>query len=359
MPINNIKVGTNFDPELIKGIAELNKLSETNKVVEVYGSLKMHAKYAARPDFRLPDASIQDLKEYVALCHENDIEFNYTLNSPLATPKNKLHRLKEVLEIVKELERCGVDRITVADMLLLDFIHDKTSMSIEVSTIAHVDTVSQASLIRSKYGVDKICNNLLKNRSFAFLRKMAEIPGLTVELLVNEFCASGDNITTTHCMVRDNCYDCHAVTKTLDQAREHRLWPMSECITARNSNRGAWLKTNFVLPQHFHHYNKVGINHWKVTGRTGTTEYILATLKPYILGRYKGNLPALWKPLQTIYSNQNELDMKYRENIPCDTEIMDNFLDPWLFPDPVRCEEELCGVSCRYCDLIYKELQNS
>lgn len=353
--MNKFKLGTNFELELLTGIEALNKKykSSGNQITEVYGSIREHAWLAARPEFRLPDVTLGYLEKYVKKCNAIGVDFNYTFNSPSIGSKSfTLQNKDKIRDLVHYLEGIGVKRITVADMLLLDIIRNyiKSDISIEISTIAHVDTVTQMKYLRDTYKVDKICNNVLKNRSTRFLKNAAmycEESGLELELMVNEFCAVGDDNSSTHCVFRDSCYDCHAQNITKKDATSYKMYPMSKCITARSTHETSWLKSMFVLPQDIERYNNIGIKNWKITGRTGTSEYLLSMAEAYLSSEYDDNLLKLWKPLETIYNGTNETEFNHNVNI--EVNKLSNFLDKWFNDETFDCANELCGKTCTYC----------
>jgi len=67
-------------------------------------------------------------------------------------------------------------------------------------------------------------------------------------------------------------------------------------------------------------------------------------------------LLALWKQLETIYSEQKEFEFNFPYNINCSKLSDCNFIDHW-FNNDFRCEEENCGYTCTYCNLIYKKIK--
>jgi hypothetical protein len=67
----------------------------------------------------------------------------------------------------------------------------------------------------------------------------------------------------------------------------------------------------------------------------------------YLSRSWEGNLLQLWKPLETIFNHKNELDQEHNINIPNKT--LNKFVGKWFSGDGFRCEEELCGSTCRYC----------
>lgn len=359
--MNFFKVGTNFDFNLIPLFNELNEKYEgRGKIIEVYGSDKAHAALAARPDFRLPDISSEDIRMYVGELKKIGIMFNYTINSifPYGSKKELIEHKQEVVNFVKWLEDIGVYRVTVANPIMLEIIRNeaKSNIKIEMSTIAHIDTVTQIKYYKDKYNVDKICGNLLKNRDFNFLRAASDYckkEGIIYEVMANEFCGVGGKDYATHCIYRDSCYMCHATNHTYEDTMLLDNYPMNLCTKSRNENPANWLKMRWIRPEDIKVYNEIGINHFKITGRTGSTEYILRTISAYLEGKFNGNLIELWKPLESIKPNTLESDVA---KVEIDNTKLDNFID--VFKNGKVCDYEVCGETCKYCDNFYRSIKN-
>lgn len=71
-------VGTNFDKNLINVIAENNK---NNQFSSVFGKLKTDFLGGGRSSAFLPDITMEELRDYIELCHKNKLEFNYLINA--------------------------------------------------------------------------------------------------------------------------------------------------------------------------------------------------------------------------------------------------------------------------------------
>lgn len=353
--MNYFKVGVNFDPDLIPLFVELNEKYEgTAKIVEVYGSDRAHAQLAARPDFRLPDVTTSEMIHYVAILNEAGIKFNYTMNSmfPYGSKQELLKHKQEVVDFIHFLEGIGVYRVTVANPIMLEIIRNdaQSDIEIELSTCAHIDTVTQIKYFKDKYRVGKICNGLLKNRDFGFIDAAAKYcnnNGIIYELMANEFCGVGGENYATHCVYRDSCYMCHASNHTLEDANSYNEYPMRLCSFSRNQTPSNWLKLRWIRPEDLLIYNAFGVNYFKITGRTGSTEYIRKTIESYMSGVYKGNLLGLWKPLESI-KGESEFDASY--NIP--NEKLEGFIKHWT--SGYVCDNEVCGETCNYCEQFYK-----
>lgn len=353
--LNEFKLGTNFDMDVLESIINLNGISQNGKVTEMYGSDRAHSKLAARPGFRLPDVSKEHIEEYVKHAKEAGINFNYTANSiiPMGSKAEIVNHLSFIVDFVGWLESIGVYRITVANPMMLEIIRNiaHSDIEIEASTIMHIDTITQIKYLYEKYGVRKICANLNKTRDFEWLEKAAEYcnkNGIILELMANEFCGVGGDNYATHCVYRDSCYICHATNESLEDTMTLNEYPMKFCTNSRNQNPANWLRLRFIRPEDIKVYNEIGINHFKITGRTGTTAYIVRTISAYLNQNYVGNLLNLWKPLESIGHDDLENDTVW--NIP--NKSLDGFIDFWS-KYKHNCDNQVCGETCTYCEEWY------
>ncbi len=320
----------------------------------------MHANLTARPAFRLPDISYQYLEKYVQRCSEVGLKFNYTLNAPYIGSKKELNINKRAIsELIKFLADIGVASITVSNPIVAIIVRETSGdIGLEVSTIAHLESVTQIKAWKERYDVVNICGSLIKNRDIAFLRSViryCSVADITTSLMVNEFCGLGGGDTHesyySHCIYRDSCFLFHS--ENVDESDDKLLgfYPMRYCIGSR-VDPAYWLKAPFIRPEDItKYYSSLGIDHYKITGRTGGTDYLLAIGRAYVQRSWEGNLLSLWKPLETIYSGDDELQYYHRWYI--DNKNLNGFIDHWFDTDK-NCANEECGTTCRYCDEFYK-----
>lgn len=356
--MNLYKVGCNFDMALIDAVANLNeKYKGRAQVMEFFGSDAGHQEVTARPGWRIQDITPEYFTEYVKKAKEKGILFNYTMNSiqPYGSKVEMLKHKKEIQDFVLWLESVGVYRITVANPMMALFIREVSQIELEISCITHVDTVTQFKYYHETFGINKFCGSVLKNRNKKFLENAAKYcneNGIILELLANEFCGvAGEDKNAvpyaTHCAFRDSCYLCHATNRTKEDSMCYNNYPMGYCMTSRAKNEQNWLRMRWIRPEDQKLYNQIGINYFKVSGRTGSTEYLTTILEAYMAEEFNDNLLKLWKPLETIYDGGLELSHDHTEYI--DNKKLDGFLDKWFKGDGWECENEMCGVTCRYC----------
>lgn len=349
--LNRYKVGCNFDPAFVTMCDDLNhKYNKGARIVEMYGSDRAHAAISARPDFRIQDISMDQLAKTIQEGLDHDITFNYTMNStsPYGSKVELLRHKKDVQDFVKELENIGCYRVTVATPIMAMIVREVCpDIQIEVSTTVHVDTVTQIKLWHEMFGVNKVCGNILRNRDRKFLENVATYCNryhVIYELMINEFCYNTFNGSSTHCIFRDSCYNCHATNHIKEDAMAYNNYPMGMCIASRGNTEEGWLRSRYVLPQWIPYYNSIGLHHFKLTGRTGSIEYLTKLCEAYMSMHYDGNLLELWKPLQSIYSGKSESEetSKYM-NIPC-SKLGHPFISHWFCKEGFKCDDHLCGA---------------
>ena len=357
------KIGCNFDPYLIDAVIKLNSLNNQAKVNEFYGSDRNYAFLTARPNFRLPNVDRQYIENFVKKCTEAEIEFNYTLNSIYPGSKRLLaSRKDEIIDFISFLEDIGVGTITISNPIMAALVREASDkIGLEVSTIAHIDTVTQIKAWKDEFRINKVCGNLLKNRSIKFLKNAVgycQKNDIILNLMVNEFCCigggeqDGSSAYSTHCIYRDSCYLCHAENIYEEDTQLLNSYPMRYCIAFRK-DPSSWLKAHFIRPEDINLYLNIHLNHFKITGRTGTTAYILKVTEAYLKNSWDGNLLSLWKPLETILTNEDE--NRFQHPYFIDNKKLSGFVNHWFDNESHDRAIEVCGETCNYCNEFYQK----
>ena len=362
---NYYKVGCNFDPELINVVKELNeKYKNHGRIVELFGSDRDTEEVTARPGWRLPKISKEYFADYVKKLNDIGVKFNFTMNSiiPYGSKVEMVKHKKDIQDLVKWLESIGVYRLTIANPEILIMVREVSNIEVEMSCITHIDTVTQMKYYHETFGVNKFCCSILKNRNKEFLIRAQDYcnrNSCILEIMCQEMCgvAGIDNQGShyaTHCVFRDSCYICHACNRTKEESMLDNNYPMSYCMSARSSTPEAWLRMRWIRPEDQKIYReKTGVNYFKLSGRTGTTEYLEYIMNAYMSETYDGNLLELWKPLSSIYDGKTELKSKTDIDIP--NKKLDGFINKWMDGNGWECENHECGYSCRYCEQFAKE----
>lgn len=303
-----LMVGNNWDPALLSGILALNE-KYANKgicVDDMYGSVVGFNPFGtARPDFRIQKKSMIEINAFIEGALENGIGLSYTVNASFVNTRELSDRKGEIKAFVKLCKSMGLKKMIVAHPLVGEILTEESHGEFEIglSTILQIRSIDQLKQWNERMNIYKVCNDVFMNRDFPFLLKIkryCDSRNIRFELIVNEFCVDD-------CIDRNQCYDLHCVNKTREDTRLFSAYPMGRCMSYRYANPVEWLKARFILPQHLREYKKVlGIDSFKVTGRTHHTSYILFVIEEYLKQDYQGNLLELWAHLENIGKNEED-----------------------------------------------------
>ena len=353
--MSNINLGFNFSTDTIHKIEALNKVA-VNKVTSVYGSDREHHKLSARPLYRFPEvATYSNLFAYAKKLKDINVDFWYTSNAITVGPKSEFDMVM-LNKLTSDLFRHGIGMI-VADSLLLELIAKcDYQPKVELSTIMRIESPRQLIAYKEQYPfITKMVMHISYNRSFYLLKqfvKAADSCGIEIELLTNEACGTGYSNGATPCIHRDSCYHCHGSNETLEDAKKFKQYPFNKCIGERYKDESSWINLFWILPEHFHYYENIGIKHFKLTGRTATQHFIDYILPKYTNGKFDGNLKHIWKSIESINGKAAELpnNLGY-----IDTNKLTDFLEPFV-SEEIECHSRLCGIDCNYCKDVYNGL---
>jgi len=347
-----LMMGNNFDSELIDFIIEKNKEYSDVKISEVFGSIRsLNVIKTARPDFRVPEISLDKFSEICNKLKSNGIIINYTSNTPIVDHKNIDEKNYE--EFLHKLYDFGVRRITVAHPLIIKIIGKIfPKMKVELSTIYRIQHPRQLYDIKGfNKSFNKICVDIIRNRDYYHLKDMKKYCDeldIEMELLANEFCIY-------NCVVRDQCYHAHVMNKTVEDTRHFNHWPMGYCITKREREPIEWIYATFILPQHMKlYYEEFGIENFKVTGRTAPTPYAKWVAETYLSQEHNGNLLELWQDVKNISRVASGKDDFIRMRYSIDSDKIDENFIKWYFSKKVSWSEEKKHIE-EYFEKAFRE----
>lgn len=336
-----IMVGYNWDMELAKFIVEMNKKHKNTTGVyvhDVYASLKGDPIGCSRELSRLPDIEWSTLEEHVKYLKENGILFNYVFNTASFGSIQEFEaKYDESVAFLKKLRDIGVEIVTVTLPLVIEMINKEVpELKVNVSTISHVDNVQQFLYYRDVLKVDRITLKLDSNRDFAFLNQIKDL-GVDIELMTTEFCMWS-------CPWRDHHYDLQSHDSKFGP---YGNYPYGRCISAIDT-AGKWLMTRFVRPEDMKLYEDMGIEFFKITGRTFPTSWLKNTLTRYYERSHDGNLMDICPMIMNI--GHRKLPPQFI--IP--NKKLDGFLE-YFRDSGVNCATD-CGTKCNFCNEKAEEI---
>lgn len=338
-----LNVGATWETDQLDRINQLNQETQDTKVVEVYGSLGGWA--TARSQDRIPPWNIQVFNDYLEKAKEYGIDLKWTMNfSCLGKIDDFDWRSYKFL--IKQLKKRGVHKYIVAVPLLIGLIKEEDPDAlIEISTINRVTSVKEIAEL-CKMGASSFCWDVMMNRDFDFLSMAADTVnkyGAEVELIVNEFC-------TFMCPHRNICYN---LSSHSSGRKVFNGYPFKNCIELREREPWQWVAARFILPSDLVAYqDKVGINRFKITGRTHSTDELMRVLGYYMRREDPENLLDLWHHINILVGDSVSPPSQLFISTGALRER--NFLSRFTRAG-TRCNLFECGRDCVYCSNAYEK----
>ena len=359
-----LSVTTNFDDKLIE---ELKKYP----VYEVYGKLQEDYIGGGRPSNTLKSVDKTRLEEHIKKVRDSNIKFNYLLNGAcLANKEQDVEWQKNVREFLDYLKEIGVNALTVTNPFLLQIIKKYYDcFTVRISTFACIDSYEKARYWE-EMGADYICVDFVKiNRDFKTLKYMVDnLKKAKIELLMTNSCLKNCPYIHTHTAALS-----HA-SNIMNKDKEcYADWCLYKCQEYELKHVEEYIKSPWIRPEDVKEYEKIGVEHFKITERDFPTNEIIKRVKAYSEGKYDGNLLDLiqgqgWSNSEndnnTIkniddFTSMNEIikeicnvrglgcERRYKRHIYIDNRKLDGFIK--FFKDG-HCTGNC--LSCNYCKTI-------
>lgn len=373
-------LATNFDPQLITGLCEIDT---KHQIGTVFGKMRKDIIGGGRSSATLPDLSFEELEDYVNLCHKNKLKFNYLINSAcLGNREVNPSSHKEIIEYINKLSIIGVDAITVNSPYLCELIKKQfPNMNITIGVAANVFNCKHIKYWE-ELGADEITLPHIVNRNFEELEEILKFTknrNIFVRAIANNICLHECPYKMSHSSSQS-----HASQEGSESSDLHIDYNLLSCNNKKIRNPENLISSEWIRPEDVHYYeelcNKVGNNKFsiKLLDRTKTTEFLLRVVKSYIEESYDGNLLDIvcWpstKDTKEIHKNNiyasainNKFNIeqlkKYYETfdlpyINIDNKKLDGFIEK--FHKNNDCYNKICGKSenigdesdkyCFYC----------
>ena len=339
----HLLVPTNWDTELIA------PLSQLRADIQIYGALptSLLGSGGSGPD--IPQMTTEQAEEYIKLAHSAGLTFNYLLNAPCMNNmewREDTHR--ELLRHLEWLSNAGVDRVTVAIPYLAELIkYQFPHLKMEVSTIAHVDSVARAKLFES-LGADSIILHTNVNRDFKLLRAIRDAVKCELGVLTNSLCL----------------YQCpyeYYHNNTLGHASQnynslngfYMDYCVTRCTLERFHDASQFIKSRWIRPEDIPIYEETGIDFFKIAGRAMPSEWIINATAAYSSRQYQGNLrDILYVPNPKIeYAGPTSPSIEITRigsppKVYIDNQTLQGFIDFFKKQD--------CLSGCAHCDYCQK-----
>lgn len=348
-----LNIGNTWDFALLKGIASIPVDPEYEVIVDtLFGCTKSNLLGNARSPDRIQNLNMKKTAAFIDEAHAQNLKIAWTINeSCVGNVKEFIDTWDANGEALTEFfEYLSVDSLIVANpLIMLKLATSSIDIPITISTIANITEPNQLMvLIDRGCHITKFCVPVARNRDLNWLHSMNKVSGvlgIEMEVIVNEFCfLDGCNCEG---LFRRSCYDMNAHAELGDQDSDSSWFPREICTTLREKDPVNWLKAKWILPQDMYLYEEIGINHFKITGRTHPTDFLLTILPYYLVRYFEGNLLELWPHLQTIGKKDFLTEQeKVLKGLYIDTRRLEDF---------VRDILKICMGDCSVCDFCERE----
>jgi len=273
-------VPTNWDPDLIL------PLSKLEADVQLYGVLptSMIGSGGSGPDnVRMVE---NQAEEYIEQAHSAGLKFDYLLNAPsMSNMEWDENTHQELLRHLDWISSVGADSVTVTIPYLVELIKRQfPHLKIRVSTIAHVNSVARAKSVES-LGADSITLDINVNRDFTLLKAIRKAVSCELTVLMNNLCLYQCPYEYYH---HDGLG--HASQSYNSLSGYYVDYCVIRCSLDRLCDISQIIKCRWVRPEDIHVYEEIGMDMFKISGRSMSAERILQAATAYSSRHYQGNL---------------------------------------------------------------------
>ncbi|MBU3933659.1 MAG: U32 family peptidase [Candidatus Omnitrophica bacterium] len=280
-------VPTNWQDDLLP-------IFDSPKIDEVYGKLAEDYIGGGRPGYSLFRVSKKKIARYIERVHKSNCKFNYLLNASCLGGREFTRKgYKKIIKLIDWLLTIGVDSVTVSLPYLAEIIkRDFPSLKINVSVMAHVDSIEKAKFWESA-GVGSI--TLLHtrvNRDFELLKQIRKNVKCKLQLMANNHCLYNCPFEEYH-----ELFSSHASQSGHFNGNFIFDYCYLTCRYKKTSNPALLISSPWIRPEDVAFYEQVGIDSIKLVDRRLPATELVKIINAYIEEKYEGNLIDLFPNL--------------------------------------------------------------
>jgi collagenase-like PrtC family protease len=342
----------------------IGKLKDIGSVVNVFGSESKSVTGGGRSSFALPHVTESDIGTAVRIAHQNNIQFNYVMNSACMGNKEYTEaKLEQIMQHLDWLCDIGADWVTLANPFIIDVCRKRhPRFKISLSSFVTVESVQRARFY-DDIGVNEITVRENINRSFSLLKEMKRSVRCDIQLLANQACLFQCPYQIYHCN-----FVSHASQVDDPSSAGQVDYCILRCNHYRFSNPAELIKSCWIRPEDICAYEEIGIDKLKLSDRSSTTDFLLRAATAYDARHYDGNLTDIFnlcigmnrqrnpgsesKPVaasgEEVKKMRALLKAFARLDVSIDNRKLSGFLDFFKHTD---CKASSCDL-CGYCDEI-------
>jgi len=322
---------SDFKNDTLDKYLEINNKYPNSTIIETYGQLTGGDSFSSCRALKdLPQINRSLLEGYIKHSKEKGIEFNYIINATCMEDEELTKSgYNKISEFLKMLEDIGTSWVTISMPSLMEIAkHVTPNLKIKASTVSHINSPLKAKFYE-ELGIKRIVLDEDIYRRFDILKSIRKVYTGDLEIIANSFCIIDCPFKIFHY----NSFSHSNISK------ERYPYFSTRC---GNSHVGAetYMKLNWVRPEDLHFYSDIGINFFKLQGRTNVhTGDPVRAVTHYIEGSYDGDLIGLLE----LFSDNKPLTIA---GVTIDNRKLDGFFDKFA-NHPQSCKK-VCS-ECGYC----------
>jgi collagenase-like PrtC family protease len=327
----------NNDPETLSEVLRL-KERNGNRIREVY--LSGPQEYAGSGRIA-PELSFDQFASVVEKIHQENIRVNLLLNSTCeGSDWYSPAVLKPTMDYLQRAhEELKVEAVTIANPLYIREVRKRfPDIEICVSVLADIDCVQKAVIYR-KAGADVITPDVNINRNLSLLKKIRDVSGTELKLMLNEGCL-------LQCPFRKFHFN-YISHKSRNPAMSGKLRPednvfSANCIQLTKSDPSQVLKSGWIRPEDAEKYSEIS-RYFKIVGRTSSRSMVIRSVEAYLNESWAGDL------MELMAGNLYSFAMSHLVHL--DNKALDQIS---FFERVASCDRE-CS-ECSFCSEIAGKL---
>jgi collagenase-like PrtC family protease len=279
--MSRLAIPCHWKREIIDQILDQTQNNQGVIIDEVYGVLADGGPVGhGRAKESVSAVSQQEAVDFVKYLHSRGLKFTYLLNAPFHFQENPQQQrgLDQYLNwILRELRP---DALTISSHELMEYVRQiDREINIHVSTIAGIRDVDDLKNYLDIHP-DKVVTHHDTGKEWDKLTKIVEFGqknGITIELMATESCLF-------RCPNREGHYE-HLAKKNPDRQFH------TTCNARKFAHPREFLMAGGVIrPEDLSFYEAMGVNFFKLTGRSKPPEWLPETVEAYAQRSYEGNL---------------------------------------------------------------------
>jgi len=287
-----VALATNLDPLLIKKVVERDA---TRTITSVFGRLANDVFGLDKDAVERQRLGLKDLRDYIRLCHENQLEFSYLLNPGCIDNKDVESRShRKIIKLLRYLKGIGTNSVIINSPYLCELIKNQfPRLKVIVGQCAYVTTLQQLKYWH-ELGADEVTVHQSLNRNFALLEDLlmySRRHNVGLRLVANHTCLHGCPRRVSH-----NAAIAHADQGGGGSPGAGIDFNLISCNYQRIKNPVRMISSTWIRPEDVERYEVLSreAENCNLSIELGdwyeSTEFLSTVLKAYVERSYNGNL---------------------------------------------------------------------